>query len=69
MSFTVHSYNLKQFLLWIPSTICVKKKKKKKKKKKEALFTSGDSRLTQKEDFALSASLKAGAPNFKNSLQ
>ena len=47
MSFTVHSDNLNQFLLWIPSTICVKKKKK---KKKEALFTSGDSRLTQKGD-------------------
>ena len=47
MSFTVHSYNLNQFLLWIPSTICVKKKKK---KKKEALFTSGDSSLTQKGD-------------------
>ena len=64
MSFTVHSFNLNQFLLWIPSTICVKKKKK-KKKEKEAIFTSGDSRLTQKGDFALSASLKAGAPNFK----
>ena len=55
MSFTVHSYNLNQFLLWIPLTICVKKKKK---KKKEALFTSGDSRLTQKGDFALSRVLR-----------
>ena len=59
MSFTVHSYKLNQFLFWISSVILIHKLEfKKKTNKKETLFTCGNSRLTQKGDFALSRVLR-----------